>query len=163
MCCFLLEAVLLFTTEKKKRKKVWSVIKDGLVMVFRHKCSKCQYTRKVKWGKTHFWQFLRLLDRLFVLKDKTNAIFKFLLGLHLLFELSRNKKFMLDDMTYVKCLKICHILWNTKTDLVFFLFHLIKFSPNECPNPKHRPGYFKGKNATKNIHSTYGILNLCIP
>ena len=28
--------------KRKRRKKVWSVIKDGLVMVFRHKCSKCQ-------------------------------------------------------------------------------------------------------------------------
>ena len=80
--------------------------------------------------------FLRLLDGLFVLKDKTNAIFKFLLGRRLLLELFRNKKLMLDDMmTYVKCVKICHILWNTKTDLVFFLFHLMKFFPNECPNP----------------------------
>ena len=46
-----------FYNRKRKRKKVWSVIKDGLVMVFRHKCSK----RKVKWGGKpifgSFWDY----------------------------------------------------------------------------------------------------------
>ena len=66
-----------------------------------------------------------------------------------LLSLFRNKRFMLDEMTYRNASKFAIFLEyeNPYSFFLFFISCYFTFLPNECPGLcQHRPGHSLGKN-----------------